>query len=77
MTPTLLGVYARVCAWTLARAHARTGDRLAISGYLANSDRFDRSMAEFAARYADQNERDHAAFVDAIETGRLTAHTGI
>jgi hypothetical protein len=64
-------IYARICGWTLARAHARSGDAVAISGYLGTSDRFDRAMAEFAEAYADQNERDYDAFAAAIEAGRI------
>lgn len=66
-------VYARMCGETLARAHARAGDRVAIAGYLGKSDRFDKAISRFAAAYADQNERDFAAFSEAIESGRLTA----
>jgi uncharacterized protein (DUF2252 family) len=65
--------YARLCAWTLARAHARSGDSIAIASYLGSSDSFDRAIAEFAETYADQNERDHAALLDAIATGRVPA----
>ncbi len=66
-------VYARVCGETLARAHARSGDRVAIAAYLGQSDRFDRAIAEFAAAYADQNDRDYAAFAEAVASGRLEA----
>ena len=65
--------YARVCAWTLARAHARSGDPLAIAGYLGSGKNFDQALAEFSARYADQNERDYEAFRDEIRSGRLEA----
>ena len=65
--------YARLCAWTLARAHARTGDAAAIGGYLGAGTRFDDALAEFAERYADQNELDHAALLAAIESGRVPA----
>jgi uncharacterized protein (DUF2252 family) len=68
-----LRFYARLCGWTLARAHARSGDPIAISGYLGTSDAFDEAVGEFAIRYADQNERDHARFVEQIERGRLEA----
>ena len=61
MSPTGMAVYARVCGWTLARAHARSGDRIAIGAYLGKSDRFDKAIADFAAAYADQNDSDHAA----------------
>ena len=69
--------YARVCAATLARAHARSGDRIAIASYLGNSDTFDRAIADFSAAYADQNERDYQALVDAVGSGRLEAQTGL
>jgi len=71
--PRALGIYARLCGWTLARAHARSGDRVAIAAYLGGGESFDRAIAEFAERYADQNERDHAGLVAAIDSGRLTA----
>jgi uncharacterized protein (DUF2252 family) len=70
-------MYSRICGATLARAHARWGDRIAIASYLGNSDRFDRSIAEFARVYADQNERDYEAFVKAVNSGRIEARTGI
>lgn len=70
-----LNSYASLCAWTLARAHARTGDSAAISGYLGKSDRFDRALAKFAESYADQNERDYQVFVEAIRSGQLDAET--
>jgi uncharacterized protein (DUF2252 family) len=65
--------YAQLCAWALARAHARTGDPVAISGYLGRSDAFDRAVAEFARRYADQTTRDHAALTEAVASGRVPA----
>jgi uncharacterized protein (DUF2252 family) len=74
MRPSDLALYGRLCAWTLARAHARSGDAIAIASYLGSSDVFDRAIAAFAETYADQNERDHAALVDAIATGRVQAH---
>ena len=61
MTPAIMRIYAQLCGWTLARGHARSGDRVAISAYLGGSDTFDTAIADFAAAYADQNERDHAA----------------
>jgi uncharacterized protein (DUF2252 family) len=70
-------VYAELCGATLARAHARWGDRIAIATYLGKSDAFDRSIADFAAVYADQNERDYEAFVAAVRTGRIAAETGL
>ena len=69
--------YAELCAWTLARAHARSGDRFAISGYLGKSDKFDRACTTFAERYADRTEADHAALAAAVEDGRIQAVTGI
>ncbi len=77
MSPTALGVYARLCGWTLARAHARSGDPVAITAYLGRSDSFDRAIAEFSRRYADQNQRDHENFVDAVESGALEAREGV
>jgi uncharacterized protein (DUF2252 family) len=70
-------LYARVCGATLARAHARWGDRIAIASYLGGGDTFDRAIADFSAAYADQNERDYRAFAAAVSSGRLTAQTGV
>jgi uncharacterized protein (DUF2252 family) len=70
-------LYSRMCAATLARAHARWGDRIAIASYLGKGDAFDRAIADFSHRYADQNERDYAAFAEAVKSGRLTARTGL
>jgi hypothetical protein len=70
-------LYARICAATLARAHARSGDRIAIASYLGNSDVFDRAIADFSSAYADQNERDYQALVQAVESGRVVAQTGL
>ena len=70
-------VYARICGATLARAHARCGDRIAIASYLGQSDAFDRAIADFSAAYAGQNERDFEAFTAAVGSGRLTARTGL
>ena len=70
-------LYSRICGATLARAHARWGDRIAIASYLGKGDTFDRAIADFSAAYADQNERDYAAFKAAIDSGRLTAQTGV
>jgi hypothetical protein len=70
-------LYSRMCGATLARAHARWGDRIAIASYLGRGDPFDRAIADFAAAYADQNEQDYAAFAAAVESGRLTARTGV
>ncbi len=74
--PVGLGFYGGLCGWSLARAHARTGDAAAISAYLGMSDRFDGAIAEFAETYADVNERDHAAYVAAIEAGRVSVPQG-
>lgn len=73
MLPRGAELYARACGETLARAHARAGDRVAIAAYLGGSDRFDRAIAEFAIDYADQNERDYATFREALASGRLVA----
>jgi len=70
-------LYSRICGATLARAHARWGDRIAIASYLGKGDAFDRAIAGFAAAYADQNERDYAAFAAAVRSGRLAARTGV
>ncbi len=77
LQPGAASVYSRVCAATLARAHARWGDRIAISSYLGKSDAFEQAIARFASAYADQNERDHQALVEAIRTGRLPAEAGV
>jgi hypothetical protein len=65
--------YAEVCGWTLARAHAKSGDAATISGYLGKTDEFDRAIGEFARAYADQTKRDHAALVTAVKGGRVQA----
>ena len=77
MMPLALSFYARICGWTLARAHARSGDPIAIATYLGDDDQFDRSITDFAKRYADQNEQDYQAFADAIRSGRLEALEGV
>ena len=77
MTPGSLAIYADICGWTLARAHARSGDPIAIAGYLGKSDKFDTSITDFSQRYADQNEKDHQAFASAIHSGRLEAVEGV
>ena len=69
--------YGRLCGWTLARAHARTGDRIAVAAYLGGSGKFDQAVADFAESYADQTERDHAALADAAASGRVQAEMGI
>ena len=66
-------VYARLCGWTLARAHARSGDRVALAAYLGGSAKFDQAIAEFAETYADQNARDYAAFQAAVKEGKVAA----
>jgi uncharacterized protein (DUF2252 family) len=71
MDARVLGIYAEVCGWTLARAHARSGDAVAIASYLGHSDTFDRSLAAFAESYAAQNQRDYDAFTEAAATGRI------
>jgi uncharacterized protein (DUF2252 family) len=70
-------LYSRICAATLARAHARWGDRIAIAAYLGNGEAFDRAIANFSVAYADQNERDYQAFADAVSSGRLVAQPGV
>ena len=77
MTASGMAVYARLCGATLARAHARSGDRIAIASYLGNSDVFDRAIADFSAAYADQNERDYQTLLDAVQSGRIAAQTGL
>ena len=77
MEPNLLETYAHLCGWTLAKAHARSGDAIAIASYLGTSDVFDKAMAAFAETYADQNERDYDALKQAVESGRVTAQTGL
>ena len=77
MAPDALAFYARQCGWTLARAHARSGDPIAIAAYLGKDDGFDRSITDFSERYADQNERDYQAFIEAIRSGRLEAIEGV
>ena len=76
LSPAALSFYARQCGWTLARAHARSGDPIAVAAYLGKSDAFDQSMTDFSERYADQNERDYQAFTEAIRSGQLTAIEG-
>ena len=77
MIPVGMSFYGRVCGWTLARAHARSGDPVAMASYLGLDDSFDRAITEFSLRYADQNERDYSLFVDAVRTGRLDAVEGV
>jgi uncharacterized protein (DUF2252 family) len=73
MVPRGMRMYGRLCGWTLARAHARSGDRIAIAAYLGASDTFDQAITEFSVAYADQNEKDHDALVAAAASGRITA----
>jgi uncharacterized protein (DUF2252 family) len=76
MSPDELVIYAGLCGWALARAHARSGDRVQIAGYLGKSERFDEAVADFAEAYADQTERDHAVLCAAVKSGRLPAEAG-
>jgi len=77
MDAPTLAAYARLCGWTLARAHARTGDRRAIAAYLGKSDRFDRAIADFSQAYADQNEVDYKVLIEAEKTGDLKVESGL
>jgi uncharacterized protein (DUF2252 family) len=77
MSPSGMGLYGRWCGWTLARAHARSGDRVAIASYLGGGDAFDRAVAEFSETYADQNERDYNALVQAENEGRVVVERGL
>jgi uncharacterized protein (DUF2252 family) len=77
MVPSGMKIYARMCGWTLARAHARSGDRVALAAYLGGSAKFDNAIADFAETYADQNERDHAALQAAVKDGKATATSGM
>ena len=77
VTAAGLAEYAQMCGWTLAHAHARSGDRVAVAGYLGKSDSFDRALAAFADAYADRNERDYEALRKAVGSGRIVAETGI
>ncbi len=77
MIPMGMDFYAGICGWTLARAHARSGDAVAIGAYLGKGDAFDRAIVDFSKRYADQNERDYQAFAAAVKSGRLEAVEGV
>jgi hypothetical protein len=77
MLPFGLTFYAGICGWTLARAYARSGDPVAIAEYLGPGDEFDRSITDFAGRYADQNEQDYQQFVTAIRAGQLAVLEGV
>ena len=75
MDPPELEAYGKICGWSLARAHARSGDRIAIAAYLGSGDSFDRAMASFAETYADQNDWDYRALQEAAASGRVVAET--
>jgi Uncharacterized protein conserved in bacteria (DUF2252) len=75
--PQGMGLYGEMCAWTLARAHARSGDRFAIASYLGTGDSFPQAIARFAATYADQNERDHEALAAAARSNRIQVTEGV
>ena len=77
LRPPGMHLYAEVCAWALARAHARSGNPAEIAGYLGRGDVFDEAIAAFSVSYADQTERDHAAIVAAVKAGRLPVETGV
>jgi uncharacterized protein (DUF2252 family) len=77
MVPSGMATYGRLCGWTLARAHARSGDRVAIASYLGKGPTFDRAILEFAHAYSDQNERDYRALVQAVDSGAVTAEIGL
>jgi uncharacterized protein (DUF2252 family) len=77
MAASLMALYSRICGATLARAHARSGDRIAIASYMGRGDTFDEAIADFSSAYADQNERDYQALVDAVSSGRITAQSGL
>jgi hypothetical protein len=77
MAPLALTFYARICGWALARAHARSGDPVAIAADLGDSDAFDQSITDFSERYANQNERDYQEFITAVQAGRLEARDGV
>jgi len=77
MVPRGMRLYGELCGWTLARAHARSGDRIAIAAYLGGADVFDKAISQFAVAYADQNEKDHQSLVDAVASGRITAEPGL
>ena len=77
MVPQAMATYGTLCGWTLARAHARSGDRIAIAAYLGNGDSFDRAIVEFSKAYADQNDSDYQQLAAAVKSGRITAETGL
>jgi uncharacterized protein (DUF2252 family) len=77
MDPESMAAYGQMCGWTLARAHARSGDRIAIAAYLGSGDSFDQAIVAFAQAYAEQNERDYRALNAAVKSGRIVAETGL
>jgi sugar/nucleoside kinase (ribokinase family) len=77
IVPKGIAYYARACGWTLARAHARSGDRIALASYLGNGDSFDRALLEFSRAYADQNDADYTALSTAADAGRIKVQTGL
>jgi uncharacterized protein (DUF2252 family) len=77
MVPEGMAAYGKLCGWTLARAHARSGDRIAIGAYLGNNDSFDRALVEFSKAYADQNERDYLELTKAVNSGKIKAEKGL
>lgn len=77
MIPAGMTAYGRLCGWTLARAHARSGDRIAITSYLGSGPSFDHAIVEFSQAYAEQNKRDYDALLQAVKSGRITAQTGL
>jgi hypothetical protein len=77
MVPKGMAAYGRLCGWTLARAHARSGDRIAIASYLGKGSSFDRAILQFSHAYAEQNERDYNALTKAVKSGRIKAETGL
>jgi Uncharacterized protein conserved in bacteria (DUF2252) len=77
MIPRGMGIYGRLCGWTLARAHARSGDRIAIAAYLGSGKSFDNAISLFAETYADQNERDYDTLKKAVTDGRIVVKAGL
>jgi hypothetical protein len=77
MVPEGMAMYGKLCGWTLARAHARSGDRIAIAAYLGGGNSFDRAIVEFSSAYAEQNERDYRRLTKAVKSGEIVAQTGL
>jgi len=75
--PRGMATYGKLCGWTLARAHARSGDRIAIASYLGNGDSFDKAILQFSEAYAEQNDRDYIELQAAVKSGKITAETGL